>query len=219
MTSQRNSSPVAVKSGLWEWRGRYLFFILFVVVLLLRITLPWSWARTMADVLCDDEPVAVTTALREHPSFSRFVMGMILTASGRDEDLSNRNRIFCNFKPGHDYWSYPAASRRISVQLPSILAIEHKTTWSKQQVGSSPSQWKDGSGSLTVKYYCLFITNLLYLAYERKTINKILPHKSCSATITKLAISREPNLLKSHIADAENIFKSGNLSYWPKCSI
>ena len=47
----------------------------------------------MADVLCDDEPVAVTMALREHSPSSLSLNGMTRTTSGRDEDLNTKNKI------------------------------------------------------------------------------------------------------------------------------
>ena len=44
-----------------------------------------SLARTIADVLCEDEPVEETTAVWEQASPSSI--GITFTASGRDEDL------------------------------------------------------------------------------------------------------------------------------------
>ena len=47
----------------------------------------------MADVLCDEDPVAVTTALREQLSSLSTGNGITLTASGLEDDLSRKKTI------------------------------------------------------------------------------------------------------------------------------
>ena len=53
----------------------------------------------MADVLCDEDPVAVTTALREQLSSLSTGNGITLTASGLEDDLSRKKQFVCYFLP------------------------------------------------------------------------------------------------------------------------
>ena len=51
-----------------------------------------SWAKTIADVLWEEVPAEVTTACLEHLSSS--TIGIILTASGLEEDLIKKEKLY-----------------------------------------------------------------------------------------------------------------------------